>query len=282
MSVYAEKRIPERVIEGNCHPLPEAVPGVILRGFASTDCGAKGFSTGSAEFASGAVLAYHWHPCSEAITVVEGTATVLVEGRSYRLSPLDSVHVPAGVAHSVQNREKDQKMLAHCAFGSANPARNFGEQNFPDDPRGAGLPRDGEPEYVSRAADRETYELSPGALFSDLFAGRFGSKGICGGYGRFDPGASLPCHVHEYDESITIMEGEALCLVSGRKYTLSGLDTAFVPEGLPHRFLNNSGGPMAMIWVYAGDEPGRTLIDAGYCSGTLVWPPEISEATRLK
>lgn len=117
----------------------------------------------------------------------------------------------------------------------------------------------------------ETYELSPRAEFRDLFAGRFGSVGICGGYGRFEPQASLPCHIHKFDESITIVKGEGLCLVQGERYQLSSYDTAFVPEGRPHRFLNQSHSTMAMVWVYAGSEPERTIVNTAYCSGTLSW-----------
>jgi hypothetical protein len=75
-----------------------------------------------------------------------------------------------------------------------------------------------EPESVVRFADVVADELSPGAEFRDLFAGRFGAVGICGGYGRFLPECSLPCHTHMYDESITIVEGEAACLVAGKEY----------------------------------------------------------------
>ncbi len=28
---------------------------------------------------------------------------------------------------------------------------------------------------------------------------------------------------------------------------------------------------MAMIWVYAGSEPERNILDVGYCKGTLEW-----------
>jgi hypothetical protein len=38
---------------------------------------------------------------------------------------------------------------------------------------------------------------------------------------------------------------------------------------VPHRFLNMSDRPMAMIWVYAGDEPARTIVAAGCCDGTV-------------
>src|SRR5437870_2652885 len=56
----------------------------------------------------------------------------------------------------------------------------------------------GSPESLSRFQTTTPYELSGNALFKDLFARRLGSKGICGGYGRFGPGASLPCHTHKY------------------------------------------------------------------------------------
>ena len=67
------------------------------------------------------------------------------------------------------------------------------------------------------------------------------------------------------------MKGRATCQVSGRSYTLSNCDTAMAPTGAPHRFLNEGTEPMAMVWVYAGDEPERTLVDPGYCVGAKRW-----------
>ena len=162
--------------------------------------------------------------------------------------------------------------MALSALASPTPAQEPVSQVFAVQDRGTANPTSADPESIVRFAQAEVYELSPGALFRDLFAGRLGSVGICGGYGRFQPGGSLPCHVHEYDESITIVEGQAVCLVQGNRYMVGGYDTAFVPEGRPHRFLNHSNAPMAMVWVYAGSEPGRTLVESGYCDGTLAWP----------
>jgi hypothetical protein len=28
---------------------------------------------------------------------------------------------------------------------------------------------------------------------------------------------------------------------------------------------------MSMIWVYAGSEPDRRIVDAGFCSGEIRW-----------
>jgi mannose-6-phosphate isomerase-like protein (cupin superfamily) len=195
---------------------------------------------------------------------------VHVEGRAYQLKPFDCICLPAGVAHQISNYSKDS-LMALSAVASPTSAQEPVGEVFAVQDRNIGSPSRVDPESIVRFAEAEAYELSPHAEFRDLFAGRLGSVGICGGYGRFQPGASLPCHVHEFDESITIVEGQAVCLVQGNRYMVGGYDTAFVPEGRPHRFLNHSNSPMAMIWVYAGSEPGRTLVESGYCDGTLAW-----------
>jgi quercetin dioxygenase-like cupin family protein len=243
--------------------------GVWIREFASSSCGALGFSTGTATLEPCGVLQYHRHGFSEAIVILSGVARVAVEGRSYHLEPFDCVHVPKDVAHEIRNVSSDSPLVMLWAFASAEPSHQSVEQAFAVIDRGLSIDTLPEPETVVRSTNAERYELSAGAEFCDLFAKRLGSVGICGGYGRFQPGASLPCHIHKFDESITIVEGEATCLVQGRHYRLCDYSTAFVPEGRPHRFLNQSKATMAMVWVYAGSEPERTLVDAAYCDGTL-------------
>ena len=57
------------------------------------------------------------------------------------------------------------------------------------------------------------------------------------------------------------MDGAATCVVEGRRYALSGAATALVPRGRVHYFINESSGPMAMLWVYAGPMPIRIVVD---------------------
>jgi quercetin dioxygenase-like cupin family protein len=248
------------------------VDGVELRMFALQEIGAAGFSTGTATFKPGARMPYHFHEFSEAVTVLKGRAHVLLEGRSYRLSSMDCVHVPAGIAHQVENEDGASDLVTLSAFASANPTRSQADRAFDLETRSREKPASDNPETIIRSNLAEKYELAENAFFCDLFANRFGAKGICGGYGRFLPGASLPCHTHDFDESITIVKGAAVCMVRGKRYELSGYDTAFIPRGIPHRFLNQSSDEMAMIWVYAGDEPDRRIVDSRYCSGELAWP----------
>lgn len=263
--------ISEQIISGRRDPIPEFLPEVALRIFASAECGASAMTTGTGTFAPGKGLSLHTHPCSEAVTVLQGEGLFSIEGRIYRLRPLDCIHVPAGVAHSPANASSAEPLIVLSAFASPEPGRDLVADHFVRQDRTASDPGLNDPEHISRFGKMEKYELADGAQFFDLFAGRYGSVGICGGYGKFQLGTSLPCHFHDYDESITIVEGSAICEVAGQRYQLSGCDTAFIPRGKPHRFLNESQSPMAMIWVYAGSEPSRSIVDVKYCLGSMPW-----------
>ncbi len=257
----------EAVLRANHPDVRELAPGIRGRLMASEACGAIDLCTAIAELSPRAQSTYHRHTFSEVITPLQGPVVVSVEGRRYRLRPFESVHVPAGVAHTAYSESNSVATVVHSAFACAAPTREFATEQFAFRDCGFEPARKGLPEFVARRDLMETYELNNGAFFRDLFASRYGSKGICGGYARFDAGSSLPCHIHQYDESITIVEGVAICEVAGRRYILSDNDTALVPRGLPHRFLNESRGPMAMVWVYAGDEPERALLRPDFCQG---------------
>src|SRR5947207_14766642 len=130
---------------------------------------------------------------------------------------------------------------------------------MPDDslgPRTPGLER------VNRFRLADRCDAGQGATFIDFFNETL-LPGIemSGGYGLFRPGGALPAHVHDFDESICIIEGTANCIVEGRRYTMSGYSTALQPRGRVHYFINETDRPMAMIWVYAGQKPERIVVD---------------------
>jgi mannose-6-phosphate isomerase-like protein (cupin superfamily) len=123
---------------------------VDLHTFVSKACGATRFSTGIARFQPDARLPYHVHHFSEAVTVLEGTARVFVEGRAYRLGPRDCVHVPSGIAHQVQNDDPVKGLLAHWAFATSSPVRELTDRISAVDDRDSGDPAEKDPETVVR------------------------------------------------------------------------------------------------------------------------------------
>lgn len=84
---------------------------------------------------------------------------------------------------------------------------------------------------------------------------------MSGGYGLFHPTGRLPAHVHDFDESICIIAGQATCVVEGRRYSMRDSATALQPRGRVHYFINETQGTMEMLWVYAGPKPERIVVE---------------------
>lgn len=242
----------------------EIQPGVVFEALVGAHNGAKDLTTGIVRFSPGVKLAYHTHPTTESIVLLEGSAVVDVEGRRYRLSSLDNVVIPPGVPHGVENLSAEREALFHVTFPTSTPSREilepiYPKRQMPDDsvgPRTPGLER------VNRISSAERFDAGQGATFIDFFNDTL-MPGIemSGGYGLFQPGGRLPAHIHDFDESICIVAGTATCIVEGRRYSMSGYSTALEPRGRVHYFVNETSEPMAMVWVYAGPQPHRIVVD---------------------
>jgi 2-keto-3-deoxy-L-rhamnonate aldolase RhmA/quercetin dioxygenase-like cupin family protein len=239
--------------------------GVVFQPLVGAHNQARNLTTGIITFMPGAQLPYHTHPFGEAVTLLSGEAEVEVEGRRYHLLPLDNVYIPAGRAHFACNPSSSKPATFHVAMNSHEPSQTAAPppgatQMMPDSAGGiSGAER------VSRHATTPWYEPNPGARFQDYFNRDLGSVGMSGGYGEFLNGGRLPCHLHDFDESITIIAGTATCVVEGRRYSLSDCATALAPRGRCHYFINQTDETMSMIWVYAGDLPQRIVLSQKCC-----------------
>lgn len=243
-------------------------PGVELRPLVGADNQARDLFTGLVTIAPGGEWPYRTRPCGEAVTVLSGEAFVDVEGRRHRLRTLDNLFVPRGLSRRVINASDRDPITLHVALNDEVPVERASLGIFPVSVAPEGSKGVEGAERICRNAREDQFELNSGALFQDYFNASLGARGICGGYGRFQPGSRLPCHRHDFDESITIIEGTATCVVEGRRHELSGNATALVPRGRCHYFINESNAPMAMIWVYAGDMPDRIVMDESRCQAT--------------
>lgn len=223
---------------------------------------ARNLTTGFVTFAPGAALPYHLHAFSESITLVRGTATVEVEGRSYALGRLDNVVIPVGLAHTARNTSTNEPAVFHIAMAADVPSRTLVTKFFSQRPMPATSTGFAGAERVNRFATAPRGAAGPNTEFIDCFnADLMPGLEMSGGYGLFHPGGRLPAHVHDFDESICILSGQATCIVEGRSYAMSDGATALQPRGRVHYFINESRGPMEMLWVYAGPRPQRIVVD---------------------
>lgn len=60
---------------------------------------------------------------------------------------------------------------------------------------------------------------------------------------------------------VVILDGEGVAELNGEKYSLQRFDLSLVPLGVPHRFLNQSGAPFTMMYVYPTTEVTRDPVD---------------------
>jgi 2-keto-3-deoxy-L-rhamnonate aldolase RhmA/quercetin dioxygenase-like cupin family protein len=243
-------------------PKVELAPGVSFECLVGAHNRARKLTTGLVTFQPGAELPYHSHPFSESITLMAGEASMEVAGRRYRLGPLDNVTIPAGLAHRALNTSGSTPTIFHIALASDTPTRTLVDKATTS----RDMPNDstGQPgaERVTRFATAARFAAGPNTAFIDFF-NRDLIPGIemSGGYGLFEPGGRLPAHVHDFDESICIIDGVATCVVEGRRYSMTDCATALQPRGRVHYFINDSPHAMAMIWVYAGPTPERIVVD---------------------
>lgn len=242
--------------------MKEIAPGVHFECLVGNHNQARHLTTGIVTFAPGAVLPYHLHTFTESITLLSGTMSLEIEGRSYSLKRLDNAVIRAGQAHTARNTSATENAVLHIAMAVDVPSRTlvdkfFSKRSMPDD--ATGIPG---AERINRFATAPRSAAGPNTEFIDCFnADLMPGLEMSGGYGLFHPGGRLPAHVHDFDESICIISGTAMCIVEGRRYSMSDCATALQPRGRVHYFINESNATMEMLWVYAGPRPERIMVD---------------------
>ena len=91
-----------------------------------------------------------------------------------------------------------------------------------------------------------------------------GSTSLINGITEFDPSTSVPLLKHNCEESVMVLEGDAIVEIDGEQHQLSAQDTTWLPANLPHRFINASDtNRMRIFWTYASIDATRTNMQTG-------------------
>lgn len=116
---------------------------------------------------------------------------------------------------------------------------------------------------ILRPGELPVNDRGNGARTTPLVTRKCGSTSMINGITAFDPGARIGLHFHNCEESVMILEGEAIAEIDGKRHALKAGDTTWIPANVPHRFLNESAGPMRIFWTYASVDATRTMVDTG-------------------
>jgi mannose-6-phosphate isomerase-like protein (cupin superfamily) len=117
---------------------------------------------------------------------------------------------------------------------------------------------------VLRAADIEPFDRGTGVITLP-FVGKWNAHGntITTGITSFEPGTQIPLHTHNVEETVLVLEGEAIAVIGDEQYVLQANDATWVPSNVPHCFINRGIGRMRIYWVYGGRHVMRTICATG-------------------
>ena len=110
----------------------------------------------------------------------------------------------------------------------------------------------------------KAHERGGGARTIPLVSPSTGASAFINGITEFGPGAAIPFHSHNCEESVMLLEGDAMLDIEGQEIRLKALDTTWISPNVSHRFRNLSDTrPMKILWIYARLDATRTLTDTG-------------------
>ena len=117
---------------------------------------------------------------------------------------------------------------------------------------------------ILHPAALKAYERGGGARTIPLVSARLGAQSFINGITEFGPGAQIPWHFHNCEESVMLLEGRAVFDIGEAHHDLVAQDTTFIPAGVPHRFRNASDTEgMKILWIYGRVDATRTLVETG-------------------
>ena len=117
---------------------------------------------------------------------------------------------------------------------------------------------------VLRPSDMPMADRGGGARTIPLVTPGVGARQLINGITLIGPGARIPHHFHNCEESVIVLEGDAVAVVDGTEHRLQAGDTTWIPANLPHFFRNPSDtDTLRIFWTYASVDATRTLVDTG-------------------
>jgi putative monooxygenase len=96
-----------------------------------------------------------------------------------------------------------------------------------------------------------------------LVTSNVGSRAMMTGLTLVKPGSSVPLHYHNCEETILVLEGEALVDLGGEVERLSPRDSTWVAAGVAHGLTNPGQRELTFVWMYPTIEPTRTIVSTG-------------------
>ncbi|MCW8417584.1 cupin domain-containing protein [Fluoribacter dumoffii] len=72
---------------------------------------------------------------------------------------------------------------------------------------------------------------------------------------KTNPKNEIGMETHKFDQVIFVVEGQAKSILNGKNSTVTAGDMIFIPQGMPHNFINiNAKKPFKIISIYSATD----------------------------
>lgn len=204
--------------------------------------GAQAISLRVLEFAPGSSPVLRNREADEVLYVLEGTATVSLDGASERVDPDTGFYLRPGVGLSVDNPGPGPLLL----LSSRCP--DPGEEEAAETPtagRPGGVPA---PRPFVRLLEREP-ERTADRWYRVLVDQRCGSAQVTQFVGAIPPGRA-PDHYHQYEEVLCILAGRGRMWAGASHTPIEAGSCVFLPRGQVHCVENTGDGELRLLGVF--------------------------------
>jgi putative monooxygenase len=117
---------------------------------------------------------------------------------------------------------------------------------------------------IMAPSDIAVRERGGGARTTPFVNARIGSRKTLSGITEFDPGAAIPLHFHNCEETVLLLSGQGVAEIDGEEFPVGPLHVSWIPPGIPHCFRNTSQTEkMRIYWTYASIDADRTIVATG-------------------
>jgi len=232
---------------------PRSLGGVRVWERAGRRSGARAISLRVMEFARGLSPGFRTRDADDVLYVLEGRATVYLDGWPQAVGPDTGIYVRAGVCLTVDNDGPGRLTLvsSRCPDPGRTPAP-IAPRTTPT----AGTRPASPPPFV-RVADRPA-QTTGDRSYRVLVDRSAGCEAVTQFVGTIPPGRS-PDHFHHYEEVLCILEGQGRMWAGRTQAPVGPGSCIFLPRRQIHCVENTGSGPLRLMGVFypAGSPAAR-------------------------
>ncbi len=248
-----------RVLEGGCRVSrlregrPRLLDGVKVWSRAGRGTGARAISLRVLEFARGVSPGLRNDEADEVLYVLQGRATVYLDGWPHRVGPENGFYLAPGVCLTVDNPGPEPFTLvsSRCPDPADAPAVRPARLS----PEAGSAPP--APAPVVHLADRRE-EATGDRSYRVLVDASVGSRAVTQFVGVIPPGRAGD-HFHLYEEVLCILEGRGRMWAGRTSTPIAAGSCVFLPRRQVHCVENAGPGPLRLLGVFypAGSPAAR-------------------------